>query len=159
MYVWLSNVWIFPNGKKESGHFFSKLDELLELTALQLHRRFEFQKTARAKQFPLLMSSLWVGAEKLKPEDTIESVINQGTLGIGFIGLAECLVALTGKHHAEDPAAQQLGIRIITRFRDKANEFSERWQHNYSVLATPAEGLSGRFTQKDKKEFSESSRE
>ena len=133
--------------------FFSKLDELLELTALQLHRRFEFQKTARAKQFPLLMSSLWVGAEKLKPEDTIESVINQGTLGIGFIGLAECLVALTGKHHAEDPAAQQLGIRIITRFRDKANEFSERWQHNYSVLATPAEGLSGRFTQKDKKSF------
>ena len=97
------------------------MDELLELTALQLHRRFEFQKTARAKQFPLLMSSLWVGAEKLKPEDTIESVINQGTLGIGFIGLAECLVALTGKHHAEDPAAQQLGIRIITRFRDKAN--------------------------------------
>ena len=86
----------------------------------------------------------------MKPEDTIESVINQGTLGIGFIGLAECLVALTGKHHAEDPAAQQLGIRIITRFRDKANEFSERWQHNYSVLATPAEGLSGRFTQKDK---------
>ena len=133
--------------------FFSKLDELLELTALQLHRRFEFQKTARAKQFPLLMSSLWLGAEKLKPEDTIESVINQGTLGIGFIGLAECLVALTGKHHAEDPAAQQLGIRIITRFRDKANEFSERWQHNYSVLATPAEGLSGRFTQKDKKSF------
>ena len=133
--------------------FFSKLDELLELTALQLHRRFEFQKTARAKQFPLLMCSLWVGAEKLKPEDTIESVINQGTLGIGFIGLAECLVALTGKHHAEDPAAQQLGIRIITRFRDKANEFSERWQHNYSVLATPAEGLSGRFTQKDKKSF------
>ena len=99
------------------------------------------------------MRSLWVGTEKLKPEDTIESVINQGTLGIGFIGLAECLVALTGKHHAEDPAAQQLGIRIITRFRDKANEFSERWQHNYSVLATPAEGLSGRFTQKDKKSF------
>lgn len=133
--------------------FFSKLDEVLELTALQLHRRYEFQKTARAKQFPLLMSSLWLGAEKLKPEDTIERVINQGTLGIGFIGLAECLVALTGKHHGEDAGAQQLGLEIITYFRDKTTEFSERYQHNYSVLATPAEGLSGKFTEKDKKSF------
>ena len=79
--------------------FFSKLDEILYLTALKLHRRLEFQKTARVKQFPLLMSSLWLGSEKLGPDDTIENVINQGTLGIGFIGLAECLVALTGKHH------------------------------------------------------------
>lgn len=133
--------------------FFKKLGKVLELTALQLHRRLEFQKTARVKQFPLLMSSLWLGAEKLKPEDTIEEVINQGTLGIGFIGLAECLVALTGKHHGEDTGAQELGLKIITFFRDKANEFSEHYQHNYSVLATPAEGLSGKFTQKDKKSF------
>ena len=133
--------------------FFAKLDALLEITALQLQERFNFQKTALAKQFPLLMSSLWVGCENLKPNDTIENVINQGTLGIGFIGLAECLIALTGKHHGEDEKAQQLGIKIITYMRDRANDFSEKYQHNYSVLATPAEGLSGRFTKKDKKEF------
>ena len=74
-------------------------------------------------------------------------------MGIGFIGLAECLVALTGKHHGEDAGAQQLGLEIITYFRDKTTEFSERYQHNYSVLATPAEGLSGKFTEKDKKSF------
>ncbi len=133
--------------------FFAKLDSLLEITALQLHERFNFQKTALAKQFPLLMYSLWVGCENLKPNDTIEDVINQGTLGIGFIGLAECLIALTGKHHGEDEKAQQLGIKIITYMRDRANDFSEKYQHNYSILATPAEGLSGRFTKKDKKEF------
>ena len=135
------------------GTFFSKLDEILDLTALQLHRRFEFQKTARVKQFPLLMSSLWLGSEKLGPDDTIENVINQGTLGIGFIGLAECLVALTGKHHGEDDDAQKLGLRIVSHIRDKANEYSDKYQHNYSVLATPAEGLSGKFTAKDKKSF------
>ena len=133
--------------------FFAKLDNLLELTARQLHERFEFQKTAFAKQFPLLMHSLWVGCEKLKPTDTIESVINQGTLGIGFIGLAECLVALIGKHHGESPEAQKLGLKIVTYMRDRINDFSERYSHNYSVLATPAEGLSGRFTRGDQKEF------
>ena len=133
--------------------FFAKLDNLLELTARQLHERFEFQKTAFAKQFPLLMHSLWLGCEKLGPNDTIESVINQGTLGIGFIGLAECLVALTGKHHGESAKSQELGLKIVTYMRDRANDFSERYQHNYSVLATPAEGLSGRFTRGDQKEF------
>ena len=133
--------------------FFAKLDYLLELTARQLHERFEFQKTAFAKQFPLLMHSLWVGCEKLNPNDTIESVINQGTLGIGFIGLAECLVALTGKHHGESAESQKLGLKIVTYMRDRINDFCERYQHNYSVLATPAEGLSGRFTRGDQKEF------
>ena len=133
--------------------FFAKLDSILDITALQLHERYNFQKTALAKQFPLLMSSLWIGCDNLNPNDTIESVINQGTLGIGFIGLAECLIALTGKHHGEDENAQQLGLKIITYMRDRANEFCEKYQHNYSILATPAEGLSGRFTKKDKKEF------
>lgn len=87
--------------------FFSKLDEMLEIAAKQLDERFQFQKTAFVKQFPLLMRSLWIGAEKLSPNDTIESVINQGTLGIGFIGLAECLVALIGKHHGESEEAQE----------------------------------------------------
>ena len=133
--------------------FFKKLDNMLEMTATQLCERFDFQKTALVKQFPLLMTKLWNGTENLKPNDTIESVINQGTLGIGFIGLAECLVALTGKHHGESEDSQKLGLKIVSFMRSKANEFSERYQHNFSILATPAEGLSGRFTKKDKKTF------
>ena len=105
------------------------------------------------KQFPLLMSRLWTGAENLAPTDTIESVINQGTLGIGFIGLAECLIALTGKHHGESDEAQKLGLRIISHMRSRVNDFSERYQHNFSVLATPAEGLSGKFTSRDRRSF------
>ena len=135
--------------------FFAKLDELLEITAKQLCDRFDFQKTALAKQFPLLMSSLWSGCENLKPTDTIGSIINQGTLGIGFIGLAEALIALVGKHHGESEEAQALGLRIVTYMRDRVNDFSERYQHNFSVLATPAEGLSGRFTRIDRKKFGE----
>ena len=135
--------------------FFAKLDDLLEVTAKQLCDRFEFQKTALAKQFPLLMSALWSGSENLKPEDTIERVINQGTLGIGFIGLAECLIALVGKHHGESEEAQELGLKIVRYMRDRVVEFSERYQHNFSVLATPAEGLSGRFTRGDRKKFGE----
>ena len=133
--------------------FFAKLDEMLEITAKQLDERFQFQKTAFVKQFPLLMKSLWIGADKLSPNDTIESVINQGTLGIGFIGLAECLVALVGKHHGESEEAQELGLKIVGYMRQRVNDFCERYQHNYSVLATPAEGLSGKFTKKDRKEF------
>ncbi len=141
------------NPKERIAAFFAKLDHMLEITARQLHERMEFQKTAYAKQFPLLMSSLWLGCEKLKPNDTIAPVINQGTLGIGFIGLAECLVALTGKHHGESDEAQALGLKIIAYMRDRANEFSEKYQHNYSVLATPAEGLAGKFTRVDRKDF------
>ena len=135
--------------------FFSKLDELLEITAKQLCDRYDFQETALRKQFPLLMSSLWTGCEKLGPDDMVGSVINQGTLGIGFLGLAECLIALTGKHHGENEEAQALGLRIVTYMRDRANEFSERYHHNFSVLATPAEGLSGKFTCIDRKNFGE----
>ena len=139
--------------KQRIDMFFAKLDNILDITAKQLDDRFQFQKTAMAKQFPLLMKYLWVGAAKLKPEETIESVINHGTLGIGFIGLAECLKALIGKHHGESEEAQELGLKIITYMRDRANEFSDQYHHNYSILATPAEGLSGKFTKKDRKEF------
>ena len=135
------------------GQFFARLDQMLETTAKQLDERFQFQKTAYARQFPLLMKSLWVGADKLKPGDTVESVINQGTLGIGFIGLAECLVALIGQHHGESEEAQALGLKIVTYMRDRVNEFCERYHHNYSVLATPAEGLAGRFTKRDRRDF------
>ena len=139
--------------QKRIDMFFAKLDQMLEITAQQLDDRFHFQKTAYAKQFPLLMQNLWIGADKLKPLDTIESVINQGTLGIGFIGLAECLVALIGKHHGESEEAQKLGLEIVGYMRERVNDFCERFHHNYSVLATPAEGLSGKFTKKDRKEF------
>ncbi len=141
------------NKEDRINTFFAKLDRMLEVTARQLHDRFMFQKTAMVKQFPLLMSKLWNGAHKLKPDDSIESVINQGTLGIGFIGLAECLIALTGHHHGESDEAQRLGLKIVSYMRDRANEFSELYQHNYSILATPAEGLSGKFTKRDRKQF------
>lgn len=139
--------------KERIDRFFERLDDLLDITARQLDDRYQFQKTALAKQFPLVMSTLWNGTENLSPDDTIESVINQGTLGIGFIGLAECLIALTGKHHGESDEAQQLGLRIVGHMRSRANEYCEKYGHNYSVLATPAEGLSGRFTKKDRATF------
>ena len=145
-----------PNSEDKEqrvAQFFAKLDRMLEITAKQLDDRFQFQKTALARQFPLLMKSLWIGGDKLGSNDRVESVINQGTLGIGFIGLAECLVALIGKHHGESQEAQELGLRIVTYMRDRVNDFCERYHHNYSVLATPAEGLAGRFTKRDRKDF------
>lgn len=133
--------------------FFHRLDQVLDITARQLDERFQFQKTALAKQFPLVMSVLWNHSEGLGPNDTIEKVINQGTLGIGFIGLAETLIALIGKHHGESDEAQELGLKIVTRMRDRVQEYCEKYGHNYSVLATPAEGLSGKFTKVDRKAF------
>ena len=138
---------------KRIEKFFKKLDDVLDITALQLHERFNFQKTALAKQFPLVMSVLWNGSSSLDKNQTIEPVINQGTLGIGFIGLAECLIALLGKHHGESEEAQELGLKIVTHMRDRVNGFCVEYGHNYSVLATPAEGLSGKFTKKDRLAF------
>lgn len=135
--------------------FFEKLNNAMDIAARQLDERFQFQKTALKKQFPLLMKGMWNGSEKLNNEDTIENVINQGTLGIGFIGLAEALIALRGVHHGESEWAQELGLRIITHMRDRVNEYSEKYHHNYSILATPAEGLSGKFTKVDKEKYGE----
>ena len=133
--------------------FFERLDWALDISAKQLNERYDFQKTALKKQFPLLMNGLWLGSEKLDENDSIESVINQGTLSIGFIGLAECLIALIGKHHGESDEAQELGLRIISHMAEKINGFAETYQHNFTFLATPAEGLSGKFTKRDKKTF------
>ncbi len=141
------------NKENRIHEFFKKLDYTLEIAAKQLNERFNFQKTALKKQFPLLMGALWLDSEKLNDNDSIEAVINHGTLGIGFIGLAEALIALVGKHHGEDAEAQELGLRIVTFMRSKVNEFCETYKHNFSVLATPAEGLAGRFTRGDKKKF------
>ena len=142
-----------PERDKRIQKFFQKLDWALDISARQLNERFEFQKTALKKQFPLLMNGLWMGSEKLDDNDTIESVINQGTLSIGFIGLAECLIALIGKHHGESEEAQELGLRIVSHMAKKIDGFAETFQHNFTFLATPAEGLSGKFTKRDKKTF------
>jgi len=141
------------NREDRIHEFFNKLSDTMDIAAKQLNERFNFQKTALKKQFPLLMGALWLDSEKLGENDTIESVINHGTLGIGFIGLAEALIALTGKHHGECPESQELGLRIVNYMRSKINEYCEKYKHNYSVLATPAEGLAGRFTRGDKKKF------
>ena len=139
--------------KKRIDAFFEKLEDLLDLAAFQLNERYKFQADAKAKQFPFLMSHLWVGGEQLDPEQPLGDVINQGTLGIGFIGLAETLIALTGKHHGESESSQELGLQIVERMRQRASYYSEKYNHNYSIIATPAEGLSGKFTSKDRAEF------
>jgi len=141
------------NREERKIAFISALNKALAITCKQLRERYEFQCQAMAKQFPLLMSGMWMGSEHLKPNDEVRSVLKHGTLGIGFIGLAECLVALIGKHHGEDEEAQRFGVEIIELIRDFAKESSDRYDLNFSVLATPAEGLSGKFTKKDKKKF------
>lgn len=139
--------------EKRIDAFFEKLEDLLDLAAFQLNERYKFQADAKAKQFPFLMSHLWVGGEQLDPEQPLGDVINQGTLGIGFIGLTETLIALTGKHHGESESSQELGLQIVERMRQRASYYSEKYNHNYSIIATPAEGLSGKFTSKDRAEF------
>lgn len=133
--------------------FFNKLSEAMNVMGEQLYERYQYQCTALAKQFPLLMSGMWVGSEVLKPTDKVEPVLKHGTLGMGFIGLAECLIALVGKHHGESEEAQKLGLRIVQTMFDRARFFSISKNMNYSVLATPAEGLSGKFTKKDRKKY------
>jgi len=133
--------------------FMQKLEQYAGVTSRQLYDRYRFQCTAIAKQFPLLMSGLWNGSEDLKPFDSVEPVLKHGTLGIGFIGLAEALTVLTGKHHGESEDSQKLGLEIITELREMIRGFADRYDLNFSVLATPAEGLSGRFTRIDKAEY------
>ena len=133
--------------------FLNKVEQYMDVAARQLYDRFKFQCTAVAKQFPLLMSGLWQDSENLHPMDRVEEVLKHGTLGIGFIGLAEALTVLTGKHHAECEKSQKLGIEIVTKMKESCDRYADRYDLNYSLLATPAEGLSGRFTRMDKKDF------
>lgn len=133
--------------------FFEKLNHTIIIAGKQLNERYKFQCTAQAKQFPLLMSGMWKGSESLSPSDEIGRVLKHGTLGIGFIGLAECLIALIGKHHGESSEAQVLGLEIITFISDQVKKLANYYDLNYSVLATPAEGLSGKFTIKDRDKF------
>ena len=98
---------------------------------------------------------IWQGSDKLSPEDTLQDVIKQGTLTVGFIGLAECLIALTGQHHGESEESQELGLKIVSHMRKRMDEATEKYKLNFSLIATPAEGLSGRFTEIDKKIYGE----
>ena len=146
-------VKIALESKNDVDEFFSLLRYYTWLTIQQLKERYDFQKTALKKQFPLLMSGMWNGSEKLDYNDTVEKVISQGTLGVGFIGLAEALIVLTGKHHGESEEAQKLGLNIVKFINDNIKSAKAQTHLNYAVLATPAEGLSGKFTLKDRKQF------
>lgn len=139
--------------EKRIEAFFSKLEDLIGVTSRQLIDRYKFQGEAMASQFPLLMGGMWLDSDKLKPTDKVAPVLKHGTLGVGFIGLAECLIALIGKHHGESDEAQQLGLEIVRFIKKNVDELSEKYDLNFSVLATPAEGLSGKFTKKDKKKY------
>lgn len=133
--------------------FFGKLEELIGITGRQLIDRYKFQGEAMASQFPLLMGGMWLDSDKLKPTDKVAPVLKHGTLGVGFIGLAECLIALIGKHHGESDEAQQLGLEVVRFIKKNVDELSDKYDLNFSVLATPAEGLSGKFTKKDKAKY------
>lgn len=140
--------------KGDVGEFFRLLDEILELTARQLYHRYQIQANLRVKDMPFLMGQhLYLDSEELESDDRIENAIKHGTLSIGFIGLAETLTALTGKHHGESPEAEKLGLEIIAHMREKVDEFADKYNLNYTLLATPAEGLSGRFLSYDRDEF------
>ncbi len=141
------------NLQDRKREFIKKLQKCIDAAAEQLYDRYVFQCTAIKKQFPMLMSGMWLESELLKPEDSVENVLKHGTLGIGFIGLAEALIALTGKHHGEDEKSQELGLEIIKFMFEKIKEKSDYYNLNYSLLATPAEGLSGRFIKRDRKQF------
>lgn len=144
------------NAKGNLSDFWSSLDKMVDLTVKQLLTRYDFQKRLKVKDFPFLMGQkLYLDSEDLEPNDTIEKAIRHGTLSIGFIGLAETLIALTGKHHGESAEAQALGLSIVSHLRRKCDEASQKYNLNFSLLATPAEGLSGKFVTKDRELFGE----
>ena len=134
--------------------FYELLDKYMSLCIDQLLHRFRIQSEKRVKNFPFLMGQgIWMDSDKLQIDDTVGEVLKHGTLSVGFIGLAECLVALTGKHHGEDENARKLGLEIISRMRKRMDEESQKRKLNFSLLATPAEGLSGRFVKIDKNKY------
>lgn len=136
--------------------FYSDLDDKINIIIAQLLHRFKIQSSKRVKNFPFLMGQgIWLGADKLKHDDTIGEILKHGTLSMGFIGLAECLTALCGKHHGESQEAQNLGLEIVGYMRKKLDEATVKHGLNFTLIATPAEGLSGRFVKIDKELFGE----
>ena len=134
--------------------FYEKLDDMMELVAGQLLDRFEIQAEKHVYNFPFLMGQgVWLDSEKLDINDTVREVLKHGTLSIGFIGLAETLTALYGHHHGESPEMQKKGLEIVTHMREYCDKKSQELQMNFTLLATPAEGLSGRFIRMDQKRY------
>lgn len=134
--------------------FFKTLDERMDLVFEQLDERFEIQARKKVRNYPFLMGEgVWLDSEKLGWDDEVREVLKHGTLSVGFIGLAETLVALIGEHHGQSERAQQLGLKIIGHMRDRCDARSEEKKLNYTLLATPAEGLSGRFVKIDQKRY------
>ena len=137
--------------KADMEGFYQELTEKMELVRDQLLERFEVQCNKRCYNFPfLLQQGVWTDGDKLKPTDRLRKILKHGSLGIGFIGLAETLKALIGKHHGEDKKAEKLGLEIIEFMRKKCDEFAKEYNLNFTLLATPAEGLSGRFVNIDR---------
>lgn len=148
----LPRLGILSNGSL--SEFYAKLDSMLELCFDQLLDRFEIQCRKKVRNFPFLMGNgVWVGSEKLGPDDEIRDVLKHGTLAVGFIGLAECLHKLIGEHHGESEKAQLLGLEIVEYMRRKVDKAAEKHKLNFSLIATPAEGLSGRFVEMDRNHF------
>lgn len=142
---------IVSNEKTDLDGFFNELGETMDMVSEQLLERFEIQCNKRNYNFPFLLGQgVWLDSEKLKTTDRLRKVLKHGTLSIGFIGLAESLKALIGKHHGECEEAQELGLKIVGFMRKKCDEFSEKYNLNFTCLATPAEGLSGRFVNIDR---------
>ncbi|HHU30126.1 MAG: anaerobic ribonucleoside-triphosphate reductase [Bacillota bacterium] len=134
--------------------YYIELDRLMRLAARQLLHRFEILGNLRAKDLPFLMGqNLYMGSENLQPDAPIKEVIKNGTLSIGFIGLAETLMVLLGKHHGEDQEARKLGLEIVAHMHKRIRQFSDEFDLNFTLLATPAEGLSGRFVSFDRELF------
>ncbi|SCL85968.1 anaerobic ribonucleoside triphosphate reductase [Sporanaerobacter sp. PP17-6a] len=144
-------------GLKSKGNldiFFKELDKVIDLVIDQLLERFEMQGRKKVKNYPFLMGQgIWIDSDKLGEEDEVREVLKHGTLTMGFIGLAECLKALTGKHHGESEESQRLGLEIIGHMRKRMDEASQKYKMNFSLLATPAEGTAGRFVKMDKEIF------
>ncbi len=136
--------------------FFEELDKIIDLTVEQLLERFEIQARKKVRNYPFLMGQgVWLDSEKLDWDDEVREVLKHGTLSVGFIGLAETLKALIGKHHGESEEAQELGLQIIGHMRRRMDEYSAKTGMNFTLLATPAEGLSGRFVKIDRERFGE----
>lgn len=148
----LPRIAILSNGNID--WFYKELDRKIDIVIEQLLERFEIQAKKKVCNFPFLMGEgVWIDSEKLNSHDEIREVLKHGTLSVGFIGLAECLKALIGMHHGESEVAQNLGLDIISHMRRRMDEASQKMKLNFTLLATPAEGLSGRFLKLDQKRF------
>jgi ribonucleoside-triphosphate reductase len=144
----------------KSGHsvewFFEELERKMELVTSQLLDRYKIQAAKKVRNFPFLMGQgIWIGSDKLKLDDEVGEVLKHGTLSVGFIGLAEALVALIGSHHGQTSEARNLGLEIVGFMRNYLDRLSAEQQLNFTLLATPAEGLAGRFVRLDRKKFGE----